>query len=64
MSEPRCATCYHRDNCGSATRSGICNSYLSRKEMYEDEVDRQRTERDRREYAAAYEIYADDDCAF
>lgn len=63
MAEKKCATCYRRDNCGNAfpARFGCCNSYLNRGEVYEDEMDRNRTERERREYAAAYELYADDD---
>lgn len=52
-----CRTCIHYEFCKG---HAVCNSYISKEEIYQDQIERRRTEREREEYYSAYNIYVAD----
>lgn len=52
----KCSKCAHRDNC--LGMRGGCNSFLAVSEMYDDSVDRARTQHELDEYREAFVDYA------
>lgn len=54
----QCKHCAHYDNCG---RRQTCNSFVSKEDAYQSEMDVARCKREYREYREEYYCYAADD---